>query len=243
MKPVHHPGHAVADQPIGERRSGDHDDRQAKLAGGQKFRLCPRSTGVFSNDSVDLVQAQQVQIVTFRERPARDDRGLVRHRKRAMGWINQAQQIMVLRLAREICQMPTTNGKEHPARRTGQGGSRRRNIWHMCPAIPRFRGPGEAFQRDEDGGRRRSSLNRVAADLGGKGVGRVDQMGDLFAGQIVGQPLHPAKSAGPNRDRLLRRVGDAPGIGQGGGQPGPAQRHGQQARLGRAAKDQDVGHG
>ena len=243
MKPVHHSRNAVADQPPGQDGSGDQYHRQAKFAGGHKFGRCPRSTGVFGNDSVDLVKAQQVQIVIFRKRPARNHQRGVGQRQGAIRRVDQAHQILVLRLGREVRQVLATDGQKNPPRRAGQGGSRRRNVRHMDPAITRFRGPGGSFQRDQGGGGFTCGLDRMAAYLSRKRVGRVDQVGDLFAGQILGQPGHPAKSTGPNRDRLPGGVGDATGIRQRGGQTGLMDCHGQQARLGRAAKDQDVGHG
>lgn len=243
MKPRHHPLDSISHQTHRQHGPINHDDRYAQPACSPQLGLWPRPTGVFGNDSVDLMGSQQIKIAVFSKGPPRDDDGGLGQRQRRGGRINQPQQIEMLRLAREIRQMLATNGKENPPGRTTQRASRRRKIGDAGPDVIWSRLPFGPFQRDQGGAGLCRSLHRISTHFSGKRVGRIDQMADLFAGQMVDQPGYATKPADSDRNRLRGRVGHATGIGQGGGQTGIADRHSQQARLGRAAKDQDVGHG
>lgn len=243
MKPIHHPLHRFNDLALWQQWPVNHDDRDSQPPRSQQLGLCAAATSIFGDNSGNLVGLQQLQIAAFRKGSPRDHQGGAAQWQRHCRRINQPQQIMVLWLTFEIGQVLATNGKENPTRGAGKGRCRSRNVRNAGPVVALPRLPCGPLQRDQGGAGFSGSLCGVVAHLCRKRVGRVDQMGELFTGQIGGQPCHPAKSADSDRDRLGSGVGHATSIGQRRWQTGIMNRPGQQASFGRAAKDQDVGHG
>ena len=101
----------------------------------------------------------------------------------------------------------------------------------------------QQFQRQQRRAGPPTGGDRVGADRRGKGVGRVDHMGDGIAPQGLDQTFGAAEAAGPRGQGLRHRPCGASGIGIKPLDPRPGQGAGQGVRLGRAAKDQDVHHG
>lgn len=98
------PGKRILDimgfSPPGNGGPVDHDDRQAKRAGRVNLGPRPGSPGVFRNDDLNAMRPHQRKITLKVKRAARDDRLRLWQRERP--WrINQAQEVIMLRLAGE----------------------------------------------------------------------------------------------------------------------------------------------
>jgi len=242
MKPGHHAFNAVSHAPLRQGGAVDQDHRQAKVAGSNQLGLCPAATSIFGNDRVDFISLQQVNIVRFGKRPSGDDRRAMGQRQR-IGRIDKSQDIMVLRLCRKGCQVLAADSQKHVLRGPVQGGDGRRNVGHADPAVSPAGLPRRALQRNQRRSGLRCCEHGMVAHLCRKRVGSVDQMGDPVIAKVAQQPVNAAESANSGGDRLWARIGDAPGIRQGGGKASPGHGHRQQARLGGAAQDQDIRHG
>lgn len=243
MKPAHHPryiGPAVAGRQGGPV---DHQGSKAELARGNQLGLGPAAAGVFGDNQRDPVAVQQLQIIGGQKRAARDLNTVLRQGE-WVGWrIDEAQEIMVLRLAGEIAQVLPPDGKEDPLRRATQSLNRSRNIGQVLPVIAGASRPGRPLQRQKRRAGDCAGGKRIAADLRGKGMGGVDHRRDLVIAEKCGQPVRPAKAADALRDRLGARGLGPARIGE---QRRPAHgghRLGQLAGLGRAAEDEELLHG
>ncbi len=122
----------------------------------------------------------------FAERTARDDSFGVGQRQRHLRRIDQAQQVVMLRLGREGREGLPADGQEDPAGLFRQGGDGGGDIGDMASSR-RPRRPPTARAHSAISGipASRSGRDGVAAHLGGKGMGRVDDMGDPFGPQVV----------------------------------------------------------
>lgn len=243
MQPVDHRLDALCNQPVGQVWSVDQDHRQVQHPGRRQLGIGTAATGILGHDSVDVMGLQQVRIAVSGKGATGDDNRCVRQRQRAIGWINQPEQVMMLGLAGKGRQMYPANRQKHPARRASQRFCRACHIGHLGPAVAGALKPRWPLQRDQGNTGGQGGIDRVVAHPGGKGVGRVDQMSDGVVTQIAHQPFGAAKAAGAGRYWLLARIGDTPGIGQGGGQTGAGAGCGQQACLGSAAQYEDIRHG
>lgn len=243
MKPSHHLSHPARDAAIGQGGPVDHDDRQAKLSCRVDLGARAVTTCVLGDDMGDAVIGQQRKVIGQPERPARDNRMGV-GQGQGVGLIHQPQQVVVLGGAGELVQMHPANRQKHPRGGIGQGPRRRRDVGDVDPAITFNRLPSLALQRDQRDARDFGGTDGVAAHLGGKGVGGINQSGEALIGQEPRQPFGPAKTARAGWDRLGARRFNPPCVGQNRITSG--QGTGQRAGIGGAAKDQRLlggGHG
>ena len=197
---------------------------------------------ILGDNQGNAVVFKQGQILGFIERAARDDRFCLRQGQGFDRRVNKAQQIVVLRFGGERQQVLFADGQKHPLRRLRQGRDRFVNVGNQLPVVIWARPPRRAFQRTKADASRSAGRNRIAAHLGGEGVSRVNNMGDVFAAQIGREPLRPAKPANPGGQRLGNRMARAPGIGKHRLNPGRRQRTGKVGCFGGAAQQQDTAH-
>lgn len=242
MKPGYHALQIATDLPRGHRGPGDHHHLQPQLAGGVDLGLRTRAACVFGDQNLGAVTAHQGQIIGQRKRATRHFDPRTGQREIGLRHIHDPQQEIMLRKRRESRQMQTSDGQKHPC-----GGALQRlngalDIRDILPPIARLGLPGRAFKGAKRHGAQGCGLNRIGADLGGKGVGGVDDLPDVFSPQIVGQPRHPAKTAHPHRDRLGAGLIHAARIRQHRGQPLTGQFGDQGAGLGGAAKNKGAFH-
>jgi len=166
----------------------------------------------------------------------------LRQGRRRLGRIDEAQQVMVLRFGGKGGERLLADGKEDAGRIVGQRRDGGGDIRHVPPVITRLRLPRRAFQRDQGRCGFRAGGDGVPAHPCGEGVGRVDDMGDAFVPQIIGQPRHPAEAAHAHGQGLGDGRIRAACIGKDGIHPRIGQGAGQTARLGRAAEEEDARH-
>lgn len=225
-------------------RAVDHDHGQAKAA--RCGDLCNRTAaaGILGNDKVDPVVLHQRRIALCSERSPIDGHSAGGEGQRRVRRIDQSQNIVMLRVRRELGQMHPANSQKNAGRGSLQRGNRPCDVRCMGPEIAVLRLPRGAGQGNKRHTRLGTGGNRIAAHLCGKGMGGVDHMGDRFGFQIADQPGLPAKSADAQWQRLAFGSRYAPREGQGRGQTQIDQPGAQCGGLGRAAKDQKVGrHG
>ena len=240
IQPLQDLRHAGKTGPWRQGGSRHHDHRQIQGAGGGQLGLGPDSTGVFGDDDVDAVVAQQSKIAGHVEGTAGDHGGAA-GQQGCGRFVDQAQQIVVLRRAGKDANMLAADGQKHAGGLLWQGLCCVVNVLHLAPAG--FHRPRRAFQGGKGQVQRGASLKGVTAHLGGKGMGGVDHMGDLFVAQPFGQAIHAAKATYALGQGLGHGYCGATGIGKHRVDPGIGQAFGQKARLGGAAEQKDAVHG
>ena len=159
-----------------------------------------------------------------------------------LGRIDQTQKVMMLGTGGERGKVLLADGKEDARGGFGQGGGGLCLIRNGLPVVPGLSGPCRARQTQMRHARRLGCRLGIDADPRGKRMGCVDQMGKAALGQILRQPLSPAKTADPHRNWLRRGLQGAPGIGIDGIKIAGGQFVGQSGGLGGAAKKKDA-HG
>jgi len=240
IDPVQNRSHVMGLGAAGQCGSVDHDHRDSKGTGGQQLGLRAGSARVFGDTTRDPVVAHQRQIAIGGEWPAIQHDLMIGKRQRSIGRINQAQQIEMLRVGREFGQMHPADGQKNTLGRAVQRGNGPGDVGHMGPVVLRGGLPRRAGQRDQ----RRAGLlggdNGVVAHLRGKGMGRVNHMGDVMVADIARQPIDPAKPARALRQRLADRSGYTTCQRYGSGQPNAVHCVAQGCGFGRAAQDQGI---
>lgn len=216
--------------------------RYPQGSGRFQLGLRPCTARVLGDNQGDAVVFEQGQISGLIERAARDDGFSLRQGQGPDRRIDKPQQIVVQRLRGKGQQVLFTDGQKHPLRRLRQGRDRIVDVGNRLPVVIRPRPPRRAFQRTERHVSGSAGRNRIAAHLGGEGVGRVNNVGKIFSAQIGGKPFRPAKSADPGGQRLGKRMIRAPGIGKHRLNPCRCQRTGKVGCFGGAAQQQDTAH-
>lgn len=235
--------HRLNAGPFGHGGAVDHDYRQVQLARSVKLGARASTAGVFCDDMGHLVGAHQVKITFQRE-------GAARHKHAALGQgqgvdrrIDKAQNVMMLGTCSKVLKVLATDREKDPGRIARQAGDGGGYVGHRGPAILGRGAPGFALQCQQGQAGQTCGLHRVAAHLGGEGMGRVDDMGD----RLGLQPGHEAADAAETTDAGgqglgLGRLGST-GVREDGRNPLIRQgfRHGR--GFGGAAKQKDAGHG
>lgn len=241
--PVHHLGEGGKTWAVGQGGPIDHDDRQAKVAGGGQFGLGTAAAGVLGDHDLDAVVAHQGQVLRDHKGATRDHNVNMGQGQRIGRRVHQTEQIVVLGHRGKTVQVLTANGQKYPCGGEGQGESGVVQSRHLGPLVAGARLPGwplESSQRQAELGAGRGG---ISAHFGGKGVGGVDHMADGFVAQIGGQARHTTKTANPLGQGLCHRIGSAAGIGKHGVDARIGQGLGKLAGLGRAAEQKDAAHG
>ena len=238
MKPVHDLCHSPAQGTFGKFRPVDHDDRNAKHAGGKDLRLGSSPARVLGDQQLGAMHAHQVHVVLNLEGTACDDHLGAQQGEVRGGRIDHPGQETMLSEMGKAGKMLSSDRQEHPFGGTVQGGHGSLDVRDMGPVVARFGYPGRPFKRAERHPGGSAGERGVAADPGGKGMGRIDHLTDAVRLQEGGKPLGPAKAAAADGYRLRAGTCDPSGIRQDRGQA--SIRHGlrEAARLGSAAKDE-----
>ena len=221
----------------------DHEDGQAERSRRVDLRARALPSGIFGDDEVDAVRAHQGKVAVQREGAAIDQQMMVRQRGRHIRRINEAQQIMMLWLCGEGFDMHAAERQHDAARRAVERADGASDVGDMGPVVALPRLPFRAGEHQMRNARITRGSGGIGADRGGEGVGRVDEVGELFRLQISRQPLSTAKAADTYRHWLGARISGASGIAQHGAFAAFGKGFRQRARFGRAAKDQDMAHG
>ncbi len=240
LHPIHHQGYAAHSGAVRDLRAVDHDNRQAKGAGGGNFGDSAFAARVFGNHDVDAMVTQQGRITCKGKGAARDGDAGARQRQIIGGRINKAQQILVLRGCGKGRQMLPPDGQKHPARGGAKAGGCAGKVGHMQPIILRGGDPRRAFKGEQRNACGLTGQDRVGAYLRGKGMRGVDDMGDAFGGKIGLQARNTTKAAHACGQGLGDGGIGAASVGIDGIGVIIGQRAGQQASLGCAAQKKDA---
>lgn len=222
--------------------SVDHDDRQAKVACGSQLGRGPGPTGILGHDMGDPMLTHQRRICIDVKRPAGNFDGGIGQRQRGLGRIDEAQQIVMLGLARKRGEVLFANRQKHPCAVLRQRLHSLFNTAHVNPDIPRPRLPGRPFKGAERHPSRPAGQHGMGAHLRGKRMGGIDHMSDLFGRKIALQTINAAKAADPHRQGLPHWLGRASRIGKDRILSALCQDTGQLRRLSCAAQKKDACH-
>ena len=212
-EPREHIFDALDPRPLGKFGPCDHDDGQFELARGVDLGASAVATGIAGDQPCDAARLHQFAVVLAREGTAGDDDLGIGQWQRAVGRIDETQRIGVLRLGDEGREVLPPDREKHTRGRVGQGSDGGGDVGNLDPAIIGRARPRRTFEREQRRGRSSAGFDRMAAHLGGEGMGRVDHMRDLFAADEVRQPLSAAKAADSGRQRMGQRNPGAARIG------------------------------
>ncbi len=197
-------------------RALNHHDRQAKRA--RRFDLGDGgiAAGVFRQNNLDAVLAEQPDVVLRREGAARLNEDDVRQSERRGGQINQAYNVGVLRRGLQLGEGEAADPAENlpglGANRLDSGG----HIWRKRPIVAGPKLPGRSFDREQRRAGGRSRFDGMAAHLRGEGVRGIHQHLNALVPKIADEPFDAAKPAASRRDRLGARRGSPAGEGKRG---------------------------
>jgi hypothetical protein len=242
-QPFHHYGDVSGHGTVSNRWTRDQDNWQMQTAGGLQLGQRPSAAGVFGDDMGDGMGAQKVHVGFNREGAAIKDHFGIGQRQGGGGCIDKAKQVKMLGLCGEGGQGLLADGKEYPGRNRGQSGNRRFGIGDMQPVIPRLRAPFRAFMGNKGRASHATGFNRVSADLHGKGMRGIDNMGDLRINDVVGKTFDATITAKAGGQGLLYRVGGAASVGKDGVYSGIRERMGKGCGFGCATQKKDAHYG
>lgn len=243
IEPVQHIGHLMELLPGGQDRAVDHKDRNAQTARRRELGRGSISARVLADHKIDAMLAHQCGIALDRERPAGHDHGPVRQGQPTNRRVDQAQEVVMLRLGREFGQVHPAKGEEDPALFPRKRLNSLWNTRHHLPDIARTGLPGGTGQRHERYARLPRRGDGVPAHLSGERMCGINKMRDVVQAKVLRKASRSAEAAGPDRNRLRTRAFDPAGIAQDRTLAPFGERMGQGRRFRGAAKDQDVAHG
>lgn len=224
-------------------RPADHQHGQFQGTGGVEFCARPNAAGIFGDDEGDAVLPQERKVVFQCERAARQYDFRVWQGQRRGGRVYQPKQVKMCRVGGENLQPLAADGEEDARPLGGQSSGGGFQACHMAPIIFRSRSSGRALQRQYFYAGFRAGRYRVAAHLGGKGMGGVDEMGDGVFAQISHQPRHATKAPNARGQRLRQRGFRTAGVGEDGIQARRRQAPRHEAGFCSAAKQQHARRG
>ncbi len=242
MKPRQHVSHRLNAVPVGYGGAVDQDHRQVQRTGGIKLGTGTGAAGVLGDDMADVVGLQHGKVAFQGEGASRDD-GFGVRQGQAGRRVDKPQKIMMLGLCGKNLKLLATDGEEDFGRVIGQGRQRRLHRGHVLPAVARAGLPRLTLQRQQRQVGDFRGLYGVRADLGGEGMGGVQDVGDSFSAQIADQTLNAAKAADAVRQGLGDRAFGSSGVGEYACNALIGQGFGKLRGLGCAAEQKDAGHG
>lgn len=226
-----------------DRGASDHDHRKTQHARGFQLGAGALATGILGDDAGDLVFDQQRMIVGCAERAAGDDCLGIGQGERRFGWVDQAEQVVMLRRGGEMEKPLPPDREKNALRRAIQRCGCAGDVGDAMPMITCLREPGRALESDQRNPGCCCRFDCIPAHRRGERVGSVNQRGKRARTEVVGQPGRAAKSADADLDRLLARFFDATGVGKNCCDPRFGAGLCQRAGLGRAAQNEGLVHG
>lgn len=224
-----------------QRRARNQDHPQAQGPCRRQLRHGAGPTGILGDQEVDAMPAQQGGVFSIREGATGGYETMVRQGGRTLRFIDDTQEIVVLRLRRESGQRLTTDRQHDPLRRPRESHHGCRDIRNFQPIVSRLRFPGRPREGQKRDPREGARGHRVVTDLCRKRVSRVYQMGNAILPQIGRQSLDAAETADAARQRLTPRPRHAAGVGQRGPQTARRQFPSQVAGFAGPAEYEQVG--
>ncbi len=227
--------------PLRHSGSVDHQHGQAQQPRGIKLGARTCAARVLGHYQLRAVALHQRAVIFHRKRTARYNHIAVRQRY-SFRCVHQPQQIVMLGLGCKLLQMHATNGQKNALRQAAQGADCCVDIRHVQPVVSLFRDPGRPRQHRQRCRGNSTGFNRVAAHLRGKGMSCVNNMADPMVANIACQPDCTTESSHTRWHRLMAGRVNTTCIGVGRRNALFGDRFCQSIRLGRATKNQEVGH-
>ena len=218
----------------------DHHDGQLQCTRRQQLRARALTARVFAHQARNRMSLQQRQLIGQDKRTARQHRVLMRQGDGFGQGFNQTQQVVMLGLRQKMWQLQPTQRQKNTLRRASQGRHSSRDIGYGLPTVARFRlpwGPREGQQGQLQLGAGGQSM---LADLRRKGVGGINDVGDLSRLQVGHQAGNTTKATHAHRQGLRRQRLHPARIAENGGLS--SQRPSQLGGFRTATKNKDLGH-
>lgn len=201
------PGHNAVDRcsrgALRHRGPFDHDDRNAKLASGVDFGAGAAAAGIAGDEECDVLVAHQGKITIQGEWPTSNDDLGVRQGQIGTRFIDEAQQITVLRLGGERREMLAADSKEDGRRFIRESSDSVFEVGDSDPVVAIDGRPGGADESDQWRCGFGAGGDGILAHGIGEGVGRIDDMSDGCIVQVGGETFGAAVSPGAHRERLV----------------------------------------
>lgn len=222
---------------VRDLRTIDHQNRQRQMTRCNNLGFRSGTARILGHDKIDPVLLHQIRVAGSRKRPAINDNAAIRQGNIA-GLIDQAQQVMVLRLSTKGRQMHSPQSQHHTFRRLIECRYRALDVSDPVPSIARLGLPGWPGQRRNRYAGLSAGGNRISAHARSKRMRGIDHMRNVLRPQKRDQTHHAPVSADTRRNRLRSRVVHPSGIGKNRIQTGLGNRTGQRTGLGRSPQYQ-----
>ena len=201
-KPAQSGVDVMHDRPRANLWPFDHDDRSLERPRSNDFRQCPDAACIFGHHQLNIMRAHQVQIPFNRERSTIKDDRRIRQRNALLGRVDEAQNVMVLRVWCEGAKMHTSNGQHYTRRRSVECCNGSRNVRYAVPLVSWLGLPRWSFQRDKRHTRFGTGRNRIVTHLAGKGMCRIDDMSYGGPTEVIAEPFDTSKTTNAHRQSL-----------------------------------------
>lgn len=175
----------------------DHDDLDAERAGCGNLPIGGAAAGILRHNDIDAFVPQQFLLVDLGKGAARQDIATVPYGKRRIDRIDAADEIAVLGRGGKTEGLLPSNGKEDPAPSASQRFDGTFGAIDPRPAIAFDRFPRRPAQGEERNTRSFGGGRRVLRDLGGEGMGRVDEQVDACLSQVINESVDAAEATDP----------------------------------------------
>ena len=193
-----------------QRRSPQHDHRQAQCVRGGDLAVRRTATAVLRDENVDALLSEQHLLIGLGERSASGYVTGARYGERRIDGIDAADEVMVLRCAGKRRKLLAAEREKDPSRCRSEGGYRLHHIGDLGPAVAGDLTPGRPAQGDKRNPHLRNRTDGVRGDVCCIRMRCIDQRIDPLRPQIIGKALDAAKSPDPHRNGLRdRRYGPA----------------------------------
>ena len=212
-KPRQHLLGAFGARPFRKSGAGNHDHGKPKLARRVDLGARAGAAGIARDQELDATRVHQLAVALKRERPSRDDDFGIGQGQRAIGCIDEAQGIGVLRPGGEGRNMLAADGEEYARAWFGQSSNGGIDVGNLDPVVAVGATPWRALQREQRRACRGAGLDGMPAHLDSERVRRIGHMRDALSLDEVRQSLNVAKAADPRRQRMGKWNLRASGVG------------------------------
>jgi len=152
------------------------------------------AAAVLCDHHVDRVRRQQLAVLRFTERTAREYVLCVRHTQRRIDWIHRSYDVSMLRLRCERGDRLPAHCEEHVSRLGAQRLGCSFSVGHLRPAIARHGLPRWSAQSQQRRSCLQSRVNCVGGNSFRKGMRGIDQYVDAIVTQVRREPRYAAEA-------------------------------------------------
>ncbi len=191
-------------RPRGNEWALDHNHGQSQRARRLDLGRSSMAARILRQNHFNAMLRKQTDIVFSGEWPACGNKVDVGKAVKNRRLVDEPDDISVMRRSVELREDEAANAKD-PARLGPKRCYGRSHVGNLDPAVAWLTFPGRSFHGKKRRTGDRGCRDGIAADLGGKGMGRVRQDIDALVPEVTGKPFNPAKAAASNRNWLSAR--------------------------------------